>query len=418
MRINKWYILAGGSATRWNGHLGIKNKCLAKVDGETLLARTERLLYENGVKDVTIILDGWSSKRKAFEGLAKRTKGPFGILLGDCYYTEAIIKDATHRDVEKWQHYYNCLRNPWTGCPWEEGYIHLVPDWQWWQAKMHEFNEKVDNGEIEFVKDFQIDRYLRGYSPHERRWHTLDEHDIFWCDETDDFDYPEDYDHFIARHELNRVGFRADRLSIIIPHYNTPAQLRILLNSLLEQKRDYPETEIIVIDDGSTCDMRFLQNYGDMITPIFQPNRGVASARNVGLMAATGRYITFVDADDMVLPNYVHTVYQTMRNEKCDYAIFPFVAGLGGGIGKPKDELIANNGVWAWAFTWQCIGDKRFDENMNVGEDYTWLQQVITKDKKRYNAPEPIYRYEWNANPDSLSKRYNRGELTKYKEKE
>ena len=98
-------------------------------------------------------------------------------------------------------------------------------------------------------------------------------------------------------------------------------------------------------------------------------------------------------------------------------AIFPFVAGLGGGIGKPKDELIANNGVWAWAFTWQCIGDKRFDENMNVGEDYTWLQQVITKDKKRYNAPEPIYRYEWNANPDSLSKRYNRGELTKYKEK-
>lgn len=418
MKITKWYILAGGSATRWNGYQGVKNKCLVKVDGETILSRTERLLYENGIKDVTIILDGYTSKRKAFEGLARRSKGPFGILLGDCYYSEAIIKDAINRDVTTWMHYYDCLPNPWTGCPWEEGYIHLVPNWEWWLMKMQEFNQKVDAGEINFVKDFQIDRYLRGYSPHEQRWHTVDEHDIFWCDETDDFDYPVDYDKFMERHERNKSGWRADKLSIIIPHYNTPTRLRAVLDSLMPQKRDYPETEIIVIDDGSTCDMKFLQNYGGMITPIFQPNRGVANARNVGLMASTGRYITFVDADDSVLPNYVHTVYQTMRNEKCDYILFPFVAMVNNSVARPRKGLIGNDAVWAWAFTWDCIGGERFDESLNVGEDRDWIRRVITKDKKRFEALEPIYCYDWDANPNSLSKRFNRGELKKSKKGE
>lgn len=196
MKINKWYILAGGSATRWNGYLGIKNKCYIKIDGETLIDRTIRLLKENGNTDVELVLDGYNSKREAFEGIAKKAKKPFGILLGDCYYSEAIIKDATTRDVKIWTHYYNCLPNPWTGCPWEEGYIHLVPDWKWWYERMHDFNRQVEDGKITFVKDFQIDRFLRGYSPDEYRGATLDEHDVFWCDETDDFDWGIDLDRF------------------------------------------------------------------------------------------------------------------------------------------------------------------------------------------------------------------------------
>lgn len=413
MKIRRWYILAGGSATRWQGYQGVTNKCHLKIDGETLLERTQRLLRANGVKDITIVMKGYNSKREAFEGIAKMAQSGFGILLGDCYYTEAIIKDAVNRDVTEWTHYYNCLPNPWTGCAWEEGYIHLVPNWEWWLKKMAEFNHKCNTGEIEFVKDFQIDRYLRGYSTDEYRGATLDEHDIFWCDETDDFDFPHDYDMFMERHERNKAGYREDKLSVIIPHYNTPFHLKALLDKLTIQITDYPETEIIVVDDGSDYDMSWLKWYP--IKRIYQPNRGAAAARNVGLMASTGKYITFVDADDSVESNYLHVIYTIMRNNDCDYAIFPFYAVVSGGVAQPREELIGNYAVWAWAFTWDCIGGEKFNESLNVAEDVDWLRRVVTKDKSRYQSSNAIYRYDWNANKDSLSKRYNRGELPKNK---
>ena len=394
MKIKRWYILAGGSATRWQGYQGVKNKCYVKVDGETLLERTERLLRANGIEEIEIVTEGFNSKRQAFEGIAEEAEYPFGILLGDCYYTEAIIKDAVNRDVTTWTHYYNCLPNPWTGCPWEEGYIHLVPDWEWWIEKMTEFNDKCDSGEINFVKDFQIDRYLRGYSPDEYKNATLDEHDIFWCDETDDFDFPKDYDMFMERHERNKAGYRENKVSVIIPHYNTPDHLRALLDKLMPQQQDYPETEIIVVDDGSDRNMTWLKSYP--IKRIFQPNRGAAAARNVGLMASTGKYIVFADADDNVESDYLHTIYTIMRNNNCDYAIFPFYAVYGGAVSQPRNALIGNNAVWAWAFTWECIGGQKFNENLNVAEDVDWLRRVVTKDKRRYQSTKAIYRYDWN----------------------
>ena len=414
MKISKWYILAGGSATRWQGYQGVKNKCLVKVDGETLLGRTERLLKANGINDYEIVLEGYNSKREAFEGIAKKAQCGFGILLGDCYYTEAIIRDAVNRDVDFWMHYYNCLPNPWTGCPWEEGYIHLVPNWEWWAEKMGEFNQKCDGGEIEFRKDFQIDRYLRGYSPEEYRAFTLDEHDIFWSDETDDFDFPNDYDMFMERHEKNEAGYRADKLSIIIPHYNTPNELRTLLDNLINQKNNsYPETEIIVVDDGSTVDMGWLMSYP--VKKIFQPNKGASAARNVGLMASTGKYIAFVDADDNVMPHYLNTIYTTMREQKCDYMLFKWIWKNNGKVHNFFAGLLGNYAVWGYAFTWDCISGEKFDENMNIAEDVDWLARVVTKDKKRFESDAVIYSYNFGGNPNSLWKRWERGELSKYK---
>ena len=414
MRINKWYILAGGSATRWKGYQGVKNKCYLKIDGETLIDRTIRLLEENGQNNYEVVLEGYGSKREAFEGIARKEKGPFGILLGDCYYTEAIIKDAVKRDVDIWTHYYNCWPNYWTGCTWEEGYIHLVPDWEWWLEKMTEFNKQVESGKIDFRKDFQIDRFLRGYDAEEYRPNTLDEHDVFWCDETDDFDYPEDYDKFMARHEANRAHTRRDMLSIIIPTYNNWKTLQKLLETLVYQKTNttYP-FEVIVIDDGSTEDIRaVVAGFGPFVKAIYQPNRGVSNARNVGLMASTGKYITFVDSDDSVAGNYVQVVAKEME-QGCDYCIFPW-RHLDKGqdmFGVYSEKLVPWAAVWAYAFTWECIGDNRFDENLNVAEDLTWLKQVITEDKKRGISGDVIYIYDWNANPDSLTKLFNRGDI-------
>lgn len=414
MRITKFYILAGGSATRWGGYLGKKNKCYLEIDGEALVDRAIRLLEENSITDYEVVLEGYNSKREAFEGIARKEKGPFGILLGDCYYTEAIIKDAVTRDVTEWKHYFCAGANPWTGCDWEEGYIHLVPNWEWWLEKMSEFNKKCDSGEIDFKKDFQIDRYLRGYDVEEYRPNTLDDHDIYWCDETDDFDYPEDYDKFMSHHENNKAGKRQDKLSIIIPTYNNLKTLRPILESLVRQKLSgtYP-VEIIVINDGSTEDIRSqIDNMGGLVRVIHQPNRGVSNARNVGLMASTGKYITFIDSDDRIADNYIQVVVKEMQ-QGCDYCVFPWRHLEKGQdmFGIYSEQQVPWAAVWAYAFNWDCIKGHKFDENLNVAEDLTWLKEVLTEDKKRGISGEIIYYYDWNANPDSLTKLFNKGEI-------
>ena len=423
----KYYILANGEGTRWNNYMGAP-KQLAKVDGETILHRMCRLLHEEGVEKKNIIICGpfedefatsvitkSKTKREVFEEIANLAKGPFAILYGDCYYTKAIIHEMATRPVIKYDEFFTVWGNPHTGCAWAEGYAHRCDDWEWWRDQMHEINTNEDL--IKTCKDWFIHWWLLGVRDERINQHPQScidrDHDIFWCDETDDFDFPEDYDKFIERHNSKKKGgFRADKLSIIIPHYNTPDRLKSLIAKLLALANEYPETEFIVVDDGSTCDMEFLKQLP--VKAIFQHNKGAAAARNVGLNAATGRYIVFVDADDDVEGDYLRVIYKTMRDTGCDYIQFPFKNIYTDEEDfLHKRQLIGNYAVWSWAFTYDCIGDVRFNENLNVAEDMDFLERVITPDKKRYEYPRHIYKYDWLANPDSLQKRFDRGEITK-----
>lgn len=94
-------------------------------------------------------------------------------------------------------------------------------------------------------------------------------------------------------------------ISIIIPVYNCALYLRDCVDSALSQ--NYENIEIILIDDGSTdksgliCDEYAAQN--ERVRAYHQKNAGVSAARNVGLDMATGTYIFFLDADDMLADN-------------------------------------------------------------------------------------------------------------------
>ena len=92
------------------------------------------------------------------------------------------------------------------------------------------------------------------------------------------------------------------RLSIIVPVYNAAGWLRTCLQSLTHQTLQ--DLEIICVDDGSTdASLAVLQEHAakdTRIKVIHQANAGVSVARNRGLDAATGEYVTFVDADDWV----------------------------------------------------------------------------------------------------------------------
>ncbi len=92
-------------------------------------------------------------------------------------------------------------------------------------------------------------------------------------------------------------------LSIIIPVYNSEKYIARCLGSVLRQQ-DSNKYEIIVVDDGSTDNTgkiidNFSQKYPN-ITVIHQENMGVSMARNNGIDASHGKYVTFVDADDIV----------------------------------------------------------------------------------------------------------------------
>ena len=86
-------------------------------------------------------------------------------------------------------------------------------------------------------------------------------------------------------------------VSVIIPVFNGAKYLGDAIESVLAQY--YRPFELIVVDDGSTDrSASIVRNYKD-IHYIYQPNMGVAVARNTGLAAARGTYIAFLDADDM-----------------------------------------------------------------------------------------------------------------------
>lgn len=91
-------------------------------------------------------------------------------------------------------------------------------------------------------------------------------------------------------------------VSVIIPTYQLAHLVSQTIESVLAQT--YTDYEIIVVNDGSTDNTKeVLATFGDKITVIHQENKGVAAARNVGIMAAQGRYIALLDHDDLWLPN-------------------------------------------------------------------------------------------------------------------
>ncbi len=86
-------------------------------------------------------------------------------------------------------------------------------------------------------------------------------------------------------------------VSVIIPTYNRAAMLLGAIDSVLGQ--DYPYFELIVVDDGSTDETpRLLERYKDRITVMRRENAGVSAARNLGIGAAKGELIAFLDSDD------------------------------------------------------------------------------------------------------------------------
>lgn len=121
-------------------------------------------------------------------------------------------------------------------------------------------------------------------------------------------------------------------VSIIVPVYNVEKYLDACIRSLIEQT--YKNIEIILVDDGSTdrsgeiCDL--YANQYSLIKTIHQGNEGLSGARNTGLAASKGEYISLIDSDDFVEKNFIRVLYDAIENNDCDISCmetYPFLDG-------------------------------------------------------------------------------------------
>lgn len=132
--------------------------------------------------------------------------------------------------------------------------------------------------------------------------------------------------------EKECMEYSLSLVSIVIPFYNTDLSLfKQCIDSILKQT--YSKLEIIVINDGSdeikTVHAEAYVKSFDNVVFISIPNSGVSYARNVGIKAATGKYITFIDSDDVISPYMVEHAIELLEKENLDAVI--------GKISKMKD---------------------------------------------------------------------------------
>jgi glycosyltransferase involved in cell wall biosynthesis len=107
------------------------------------------------------------------------------------------------------------------------------------------------------------------------------------------------------------------RVSAIIPVFNGAVTIAEAIDSAFAQS--YPSLEVIVVNDGSTdATAEVLRHYGERIKVIERPNSGIAMSRNIGVAAAQGEYLAFLDSDDAWAPAMIErTVAALDSNPAC-----------------------------------------------------------------------------------------------------
>lgn len=222
-------------------------------------------------------------------------------------------------------------------------------------------------------------------------------------------------------------------LSIIIPVYNAKRYLPICLDSILEIDSD--EIEIILVDDGSTdgsaevCDQ--YQKIQPFIKTIHQKNAGPSSARNRGLMLASGKYIAFFDSDDHISPAALeHTLHSIKKYPEADFWVSDFFRVADNGIVLDKVfqipdtiEPIQGKGylrrflqnrdcvwnVWRYIFDRDFLlkNDMRFIEGVSCAEDLEYIVRVLIKAERPFFLHAPYYFYRVNYG-NTLTRRYTK----------
>ena len=134
------------------------------------------------------------------------------------------------------------------------------------------------------------------------------------------------------------------KVSVIIPCYNVAKYLGQCLDSVLKQT--FQDFEVLCVNDGSTDNsLEIAKKYkkeDKRINIVDIENNGVGNARNVGIKGATGRYITFLDADDYIEHNMYEKIIKKMEETNVELLRCNFIKeDEEGNIIKSNNDLLA-----------------------------------------------------------------------------
>ena len=204
-----------------------------------------------------------------------------------------------------------------------------------------------------------------------------------------------------------------DLISVIVPIYKVESYLDRCVRSIVEQT--YENLEIILVDDGSPdncpaiCDAWAEKD--SRIRVIHKENGGLSDARNAGLAVATGEYVSFIDSDDQIAPEFLARLYDAMVKTGAEVAecATDYVDEDGNVLrlrkaadmpemGKMEAlrRLVMENGVY------QTVWNKLYRRDVidgilfavgKLNEDEFWTYRVLDRIEKLAIISEPLYHY-------------------------
>lgn len=180
------------------------------------------------------------------------------------------------------------------------------------------------------------------------------------------------------------MKFHKYLVSVIMPVYNGEKYLSQALNSICNQT--YNNLEIIVIDDGSTdSSYEICKNIAEQdsrIKLIHQKNKGVASARNVGLAVAKGDYIAWVDSDDYICETFIQSLLENLEKYQVQAIIIQRTEEENPHI-LEKNEILKSyfleeisGCLWCTFFSRKYYQGKQF-EDFRIGEDALMIFRIL-----------------------------------------
>lgn len=228
-------------------------------------------------------------------------------------------------------------------------------------------------------------------------------------------------------------------VSIIVPVYNAEKYVPICVESILNQT--LKNFELIIVDDGSTDkSYEICNSYAEKdhrIKLLRAQNGGPARARNIGVKNANGKYVEFVDADDMLFPNALTQLATIARNEEPELIIasaqilnsdnsinrnISFDVNFSIQIGEalanmeiPEKEKYLHY-IWNKWYLRSLIERKQvlFDENLYLGEDFVFNCDYFAEVKSIRITNVMLYGY-YRRDNGSLSSQFNMDELQRRK---
>lgn len=219
--------------------------------------------------------------------------------------------------------------------------------------------------------------------------------------------------------EMVHDRMNTPKVSIIMPVYNASKYLSEAIKSVLNQK--YHNLELIIINDASTDNSKKIIKHflydNRILYNEFHKNKGVATARNRGLTLASGKYISFLDADDVWLSDKIYKQVAFMQSHHIDfsYSYYSFVNTNGDFIKDIKQlphvtdfkNIIYTNSIPILTVMISQKIMKPFSFPVVHHEDYAlWLEMLTQKSNslRAYLIPKILAKYRIHKNSISSNK--------------